>query len=130
MQNIFRGKVLGVNPGRKVDKDSGAVTFKPYIGLQHKTIGEFGEEEFVVTRVKINPDQISAGLDSHYVSLIGSLVEVEGKSMVWAFSEANKGISYSLAGDGMPKVLSRLVEKNDDIPFKTASSTAPKTKAA
>ena len=129
MQIVFKGEVLGVVKGEFINKETKVVTYKSTIGLQYMEQGKYGLEP-VITDVKISDDQIAQGLDTHYRSLVGSTIEVEGQVREWSYN-GKIGISKTLPGDGLPTVLDRSFSGIDsDIPAHIISKSKSKLPAS
>jgi len=124
MEIVFRGTVLGVHDGEYTDQESGVTSFKPTVGIQSFIKTKYGNLEPVTSDVKLSSNQIKNGLDSHYISLVGSQIEVSGSTVPWSYNGKVGQVRY-FQGDGIPMVLAGS-SKDSDIPLrKTGQVVTP-----
>lgn len=98
---LIRGTVKGVKQIDRVNKKTGEVITKHFVGISFPKENGYHDEEVIID-IQVSNKQLHAGLAAHYEGHRGKEVFVPVFPSAWASQAGNAGISWFFSGDGRP----------------------------
>lgn len=113
---LIRGTVKGIKQIDRVNKKTGEVITRHFVGIAFPKENGYDDEETIID-VQVSNKQLHSGLAAHYEGHRGKEVFAPVFPSPWATQSGNAGISWFFSGDGRPTP----VEPVRAAPHKAAS---------